>query len=531
MRHLAAAALLSALALSSAAARERPTLWSLLDPDLIAQRILQGGVMVARNFADVTYGGMSVDLALGGVTVTDIEIWPFAGRRGGRDCVVGVDRMTLRTAAVDIPEKGRVAVDFDGLSVALPCLPPELRVTAVALGTDTLNVPRAGLQVDYDVPSAAADLRLHVGVERLAFIDLSAEFAYFFMAASDFSDRGATIYLDEARLTLEDAGLYNLMRVSLPARATDPDTAREFAEGAAVEFLTGLNFESAGGGTGLNRAQRDFAASFGDAWEGFVADPRVLVLESGNPPRTLIDFEEITADPRAFFEALGPRASSASEAARTALPVEMLRIAVDGDPESLSAEARLAVGRAFVTGVGAPRNPRVGLPILEDLASGGDGEASLLIAEALATERPADAYLHALRAGAAGVAGAADSLDRLERRIPFVTVLNLQNGLTPISAKADAFQSIPGIRAQALGRLHGDGMARSYPMAMMWASVGAALGDTVSLSVLERVEERVRVSAGAAGLERWADLSARVADLATMAWIDGNLPDLHSGAK
>ena len=98
--------------------------------------------------------------------------------------------------------------------------------------------------------------------------------------------------------------------------------------------------------------------------------------------------------------------------------------------------ARLKIGRALVTGIGAPRSIPAGLDLLEPLARAWNGEAAALSADALAAfDQHEDAYEAALIALAAGELSAMGVADRMESLLPVPTIMSLQvfcnNGTMP----------------------------------------------------------------------------------------------------
>ena len=147
------------------------------------------------------------------------------------------------------------------------------------------------------------------------------------------------------------------------------------------------------------------------------------------------------------------------------------------------------------------------------------------MAKALEGSKPEDAYLWALRAGKAGAFGATAMLDRLERQMSFTRVLELQGS---VSAKdqhsIDHLATIGSIRSEAEARFSGRGQTRSYLIAAMWATIGAAAGDSESKGILDELDELARLS-GDEAKAAWAEGLAGSSRLAMEAWISQNLPE------
>src|SRR5690606_20840536 len=116
-------------------------------------------------------------------------------------------------------------------------------------------------------------------------------------------------------------------------------------------------------------------------------------------------------------------------AALRALPPSALLTAAYETPDGLSAEDRLRIGSALASGTGAPRDLRQAMVLLAPLIEAGNGEAALLLAQALEYRDPEQAYLHALAAAERAAPKAAGLLDRIEAALPLARVLELQHQL------------------------------------------------------------------------------------------------------
>src|SRR5699024_9812206 len=96
----------------------------------------------------------------------------------------------------------------------------------------------------------------------------------------------------------------------------------------------------------------------------------------------------------------------------------------------LDAKARLRIGEALVTGLGAPRAEAAGRALLAPLADAWDAKAALLTARAdRATGDAASAYAMALRAMAGGESAAIGLADQLEADLPLAAALEAQKGV------------------------------------------------------------------------------------------------------
>lgn len=149
----------------------------------------------------------------------------------------------------------------------------------------------------------------------------------------------------------------------------------------------------------------------------------------------------------------------------------------------------------------------------------------MAIANALAVSAPETAYRQAL---AAGKAGAASQLDRLENTLPFERVLALQEEVSGSDTHSvDVPMSVAEIREQAAMRLSGQGQARSYAVATLWAVLAKAAGDPEAADILADIDELVRLS-GTGAQGAWARYAPGASDLAMKAWIGQDLPTRYS---
>jgi hypothetical protein len=519
-RPLALAAALAAFLPGAAAAQERPSLWDMVSLDRIVQGALQTGIQMLRTQMDLQYGDLSVDLLRGRMVLSDVEAWPFLEWDEAGLCEVRIDRLSLLGTPFDQLDRMTTSLRVAGLSVPPDCLPPDMRATLAASGRSEIRVPRLTLEVDYGMPKADALLRLFADVDGVATFDASADFSYlWFDGREDMDNPEPVMFLRAATLAVENRGLWDQLRPMIPAPFTG-EAPGQTVQAMLSTALVKMNADADDSDIVLNAAQKAFVDSAAAAWEAFVAAPGALVLETAIEEDVYIDLPQFEDDPRAAFEILRPRVGLAPARLTGMLPAALLRRALE-DPAASEAERRRA-GAALVTGEGAPRNLQAGMALLRPLAEAGDGAAALMVARALALTDPAEAYRWALRAGAAEAGGAAALLDRLERDLPLARVLALQEEQADAGA-GNVPETLAGLRGAAAARLSGQGAARDYALAAMWASLAAAAGDPEAAAMLEEIDALVRLS-GEAGRAAWAAAEARHAELATRLWVERDLP-------
>lgn len=523
------ASAISCLGATPVAAEGWADWFDIITPERVIQQLLQSGIMAARTQVDIQYGDMVVSPLSGTVSISDVAVWPLPDWDDDGDCFVSLDKLALRTAPPTDPSQIRMKLQATGLSVHGACLPPDARPALQMAGLSEVNVPRLTMDMSYDVASAGAQAHLFAQVQDVAAISLSGDFTYLWFDGRDDMDNPEPVaFLSSATLAVENLGVWEQMRAMAPAPLTDPASAPGMINGMLTQAMLGMNAQSAPEGAQpdpLSDAQSAFVASAVSAWLGFLDNPQRLVLETGYDPADdiFVDFLLYEDEPQVMFEDLQPRLVLAPAAARAALPAAMLQAALN-DANALSPSDQLIVGRALLSGNGAPRNLAAGSALLETLARNGNPDAAMSLAEALEAHTPERAYFWALLAGTGHVAAAQSMLDRLERTLPLARVLALQaeaegGANLPLSA----LDSVNLIRQQAAQRLSGMGQTRSYGTAAVWATLAAAAGDAEGTDILGELDARVAAATGA-DRAAWDTLAAEASALATEAWIGRDLP-------
>ncbi|MDG1084793.1 MAG: hypothetical protein P8P35_11915, partial [Planktotalea sp.] len=201
------------------------------------------------------------------------------------------------------------------------------------------------------------------------------------------------------------------------------------------------------------------------------------------------------------------------------IPAAELKQAIDG---LLPAARNLDVGRALLSGVGAPRNTTLGLRLLDPLAKEGNAEATSLMAEAMQYSNAVTAYRLALHASANGQTGSLSLLNDLEDALSLNQLLEVQDimlgGGGPVAAD---FDSIGDIRRAARGHLLGTTRIRSYRAAYYWASVGAATGDVASAAIRDEIDTIMRLRGAT---NAWTEVQTSLENGVLRDWVGRDLP-------
>ena len=529
MRTFIAAAVIAACPLATPALGQDKLGWlDLFAPDMLAQRVLQTALMSLRTQVDLKYSDMVVNLRQGRVSISDVQVWPALPYDAASECQVAVDRLTVQSADIASPELLRASVQAVDIRLPLACLPPPARTVPQLAGLDAVTVPRLTLDIQYDVPSAEADVQAFAQLQDVAAFNLTADFSYLWVRTpqSTQTEPLPVAYLRSAGLRIENLGGWNVARSFLPPAFTDPAQA-----GPTIQAILGQGILGMTGDPELNAAQQALIGSAADAWPAFLENPQQLAIETSFDPANdvFLDIAAYDDDPAQLFTDLQPVLTVVDKSARAAVPTDLLRQALGADADQLSDADKRAVGTALITGIGAPRNVTAGADLLEGLASAGDADTALVLANALAESAPPRAYALALIAGKAGTTGAATLMDRLEADIDLATILDAQqSALGDAADTSDIALRLADMRDAAAAYLSGDGRSRSYAEAAFWATLGQAAGDAEAETLLDELDARVAL-ATPADRATWAAVQDQIGARALELWTSQDLPARFGG--
>ncbi|MEM9247171.1 MAG: hypothetical protein AAGB05_00595 [Pseudomonadota bacterium] len=507
---------------------ESQSWFDLFNPDRIAENIVQYAIVAARTQADVIYEDLSIDLLGGRAVLSGLEVYPPTAWESDGNCAVLIDRMVLATAPIGDIANPQVKITLYGVDTHRDCFPPTTWRSFMRLALIKPHVPHMTLSIDYHVPSARAEVAAHVAIDRVATLDLTAEFDYLSLEGEE--EPIPVAYLTRAALSVENLGAWAKVRSYVPASLRDPELASGTVRTGLTALLRNMSTDASASApeapTRLTMAQRYFVDEAVVAWEAFLADPQRLVLETTFAPEApvYLDIQRWADAPGEVFDALVPRLTTARAGSASVLPLDMIRQALTGDHSSLSNEEKLRLGEALLTGVGAPRDLGAGTGILVGLARSGEAEAAALLSEAFEEREPRTAYRWALMAAAAGEAGGHARLDRLEGVLPFAEVLEVQalvEGDGPVDPAV--LQSLAQVKAEARARLTGRGKPRHYEAAATFAMIAKAAGDLEGAALLDEVDQRL-VRLGADALDAWRASEESASATAMEAWIGQDLP-------
>lgn len=516
-----ALALCGALALSAApaAAQQQPgqrlSLADVFTAEAIGTALLNTALSWARFLADIRYDQASMDPLAMQAVLTGVEISPLIPDMPPGACVITAQRLTIGGAPLDRLTEGRFRLALDGAQMGAGCLPLDAANGLRGLGFPQVSAGRIEVDYTYDYASGGARLTLTADLDRLADLHLAAQMDYV-SYRMDFAREEPAIAADlrHAELTVRDRGGWSILRRFLPPDLREKGALGPVVEGGVTEILAEANRPD----QPLSEAQTAFAARAGRIAGRFGKDGTFVIATriSGAPVR--LD-ERSARRFRNLFGALNPVVARRAPQISQSLPVEALNAALQGQA---TPEDAFAHGRALITGIGAPRSVGAGLRLLAPLAREGNAEASLLIARAVETTRPEDAYAHALRAAAANLPGALALLDRIEHALPYAAVISAQNALMgPVDESL--YGDLPAMRQAARAYLVGTARPRTWRAAYYWAAMAAAAGDAASAALRDDITEALRLRGDAAV---WAPEAEALENAVLTDWVQRDVPAL-----
>lgn len=493
----------------------------------VAQRIVaQYALLAARSAVDLTYDAISVDPRTNDLAIAGLELRPRLAWDPQRQCRISIDRVTVPAGGPSAIDRLSVTAEIDGVDIPSACFQPAIGMTAQSFGYESIRIESAALDLSYHLPSSGADLLVTAAVADAAEVQVAAQFDYIWLtglARTGGSDAAPepVAHLSELEVVLENDGLWERLEPMVSSQFGDPQALPEM-----MRAMLGQMLAENGGQPGPEaRKVIDNAA---EQIGRFVRDGDRLVLTAAPEGGVWLD-SSIFQTPGQAIAALQPRFSSAPLATGAVIDPALLSRALSGG-ENLDDAERLRVGRALLTGVGAPLAAAEGFSLVEPLAAEWNAEAAALVAEANAAKGNIEAaYAAALRAQAGKVGGVAALVPRLEGQLSPGTLLMVQerilsewSGRDDWRAARDAAEAegdIAMLRRMASDVTAGRGMPRSYVQGYYLASLTAAAGDRIGLRLRERIDARFEDAAGTG----WEEARSAAAAAALETWTSGGL--------
>ena len=470
-------------------------------------------ILVVRSFVDVTYDSLTVEPNTGATVVSGMTIYPeFEWDEDGA-CAIGVDRAIL--GSVTSFETLASTIEVSGVGLPAACLPPDQRgiVQLVGYG-EGLTADTMTIEIAYDLPTSAADVTIQAAVKDAADVSIGAHFDYFWVRfPTEGGDEPVPVaILGDAEIALENTGLWERLEPMVAAQMGDVNAIPGMAQLMLGQMLAGPT------GAPTPEAQA-FVENLSAELGRFLTEKNRLVV-TVEPDGGLWLDEETFEGPAQAIAVLKPKVSGTPAAYRNLVSPAELLAALQGGGD-LDTSARLRVGEALLTGLGAPRSVADGVTLLAPLARDWNADAALLVAGALVeTGAAAEGYPMALRALAGGKSGAIGIADAMEGGMEVEDILAAQEsasrawpGNVDAAGQMDALIAagdVPGIRRMAFAASVGKAMPRSYARAYYLASLAAAGGDKGAANLRRRLDARF-AGPGSAAWRAEADRAARVA--------------------
>ncbi len=493
------------------------TLWDNFSLDNILTLVVQSFIPTLRVLADVRYDQIDVDAVRNRVALVGVDVRPFLPYGEADACAITADSLVLSGQPIDRQQGYALNVALEGAVLDFDCLPTEARPVVGMMGVDNMRLDRMTVNVNYDFATGGAKINFGADLDQLAALSGSVDLDYIsYRMDLESEEVMPAAYVNQVQVTLENRGLYEAASRMAPPGMLDPAALEQIIPGAMAEMFAEMNgFEA----RELSVEQEAFITQTVAAAQSFVQNPTQIVLETGAPVTPVRLGEGDLEDPKAIFSKLAPVIGSAPKAVSTAISAAELTQAIDG---LLPTARNLEVGRALLSGVGAPRNLTLGLRLLDPLSKEGNAEASALMAEAMQEVNPETAYRLSLHASSNGVAGALSLLNALENALSLSQMLDVQDAMLggggPV---ASDFASIGDIRRAARGHMLGTTRTRSYRAAYYWASVGAATGDVASVAIRDEIDTIMRLRGASAA---WSEVQTSLENGVLRDWVGRDLP-------
>ncbi|MEM7056896.1 MAG: hypothetical protein AAF557_04860 [Pseudomonadota bacterium] len=479
-------------------------------------------LIVLRTFVDVTYDQLTVEPGTNQLVITGMTLYPELPYDPDALCEVTIDRAS--SGDVLSFETVQTTYEFSGVSATPACFDPDVAGMLGSFGYDGLTAENVSLSVGYNLPDSSADVTINASVADAADVSISAAFSYlWFRVPFDGGDEPVPVaQLSEAEISIENKGVFERVEPMIAAQIGDLNAVPQMAQAIVGQAFT------EGGTRQPTPDESAFVESLSAELARFLAEKNRIVVTAAPEEGVWLD-ESIFDSPSNMVAALKPNVSSTPNALRAIIPpAEMASALADGaNPDDA---ARMKIGRALLTGIGAPRSIEDGGQLLIPLARNWNGEAAALVAGAAGDfGEHKIGYEMALIAMAQGESSAMSAADNLELDLSLEEALAIQKevsnawpGGTDTEAQfnqAIADGDITTLRKLANAASVGRNMPRDYEVAYALATLGAAAGDRAAASLRDRMDRRFN----ALDQATWQKTASRAASDALRVWTEGGL--------
>jgi len=477
----------------------------------------------ARGAVDLQYSHVNVDYDGNAFALNGLEIWPLGTRTAENPCKIEIERISFSGSDFwDSLDFQSSQIEASGISVPRACVAdePELAEVFDTVGLDTLEIQRAFLIVEHQLPTASTSIKLFAQSDDLLAISMTADLPYASIGEIDpYYGYGPDPIFEfsSATIEIESLGLWDRLAGAVPDRFFVPQAAGLLAQKYLEDILYQWN-EAAyyKNDTGeLSIHQLAFVYDVRDEVERFVREKDGITISLEARNGSVLLGEYLINDGKTFFSEMQPRIREVNQISTAAPSRKLLEDHIAGKP--LSQADSLTLGRAFLTGHGVPKSQSRAANLLRPIALAGDAEAAELAASALEVSNPAEAYKFAVLGTCNGSKETLPVVDRLEGSLGLEQALAIQAEIMGDFPREIPTSGVTAVSDLAFMHLRGSGACRSYALAYFYASLCAAAGKIQCNSVLDELANRMHVDPSRSAI--WSEIEEREAQLALEVWL------------
>lgn len=270
-------------------------------PDRFAELALHYALQAARDFADLTYGDLSVNILSQRARLSDLTIHPFPDWEGGKDCRIDVADISIVGAPLVTTEDISLSLRVTELDAPLVCLPMDMRLRVMAAGMNRLALDSLQVVLDYHVPSASLQMTANTLIPDLWSAQVELDFKYVSYWIRD--EEYPVLLLRLGTVTLEDLGGWTSLRNLLPPQLLSVENG-----GKELASLVWDSFKESSAVPEVDGNLERFLGSLEQAWPVFLRDggPISLTVGDSKGEPTFIDLEGLKSGQETPFEVFAP---------------------------------------------------------------------------------------------------------------------------------------------------------------------------------------------------------------------------------
>jgi hypothetical protein len=480
-------------------------------------RIVEVAVSAARSQVEIQYQAIVPNSKLGQLSIDGLVFTP-GPELDMSGCRISVGRILFQVGSPQKLGAENITTSVYDLNVSPLCLPFEQRGILAMSGIGKIYVPHATININYYFPSSSMEVFVSGKLEGFSEFDLFVSAPY--VSIRD-ANQPIVMKLNKAELSVRDDGAWSALSQQVPPEFSTPNIA-----GKNVSSL--LKDKMFNGITSTDSSA--FLKSLENTWNAFLQNPQQITLETGNLPSggIVVDFDKYETNLERVFSDLKPTFSTQSILSKNLIDQTLLEQVLDFTPETLSNDQKLEIATAVLQGKGVPRNAKLGLRILEEMAEADVSEAFYVLANHYFSKAPQKAYFYAMKLGKANHRASTSFLDQLEAKISFDKVLELQSR-NPISRLNDqSLLSSVYFIEQATSYYRGLGAERSYVSSYYWASLASASGARQGEMILANLHNLAR-NLSETEFEIWSNAIATIEKLTLEDWLGFKIAERING--